>query len=205
MALVGYARVSTTDQDLSIQLAALTGVGCEKVFCEKRSGTSVAGRDELADALSWIRDGDTLVITRLDRLARSMPDLYEIVGKLDERGCALKVIQQPEINTDTTYGKLLLSILGAFAAFETDLRKERQKEGIKRARVSGDNMGRPQKVDPVRVRRLAVEGYSVADAAKMLGCHRATVHRLCPDYRELMSEARDGGVGVEFKDIDAGA
>jgi len=136
MALFGYARVSTTDQDLGIQQAALRAAGCQTVRSEKKSGTERGARTELQILLDFLREGDTLVVTRIDRLARSMKDLQDIVHELKGRGVALKATEQP-IDTGTAAGKAFLDMLGVFAEFETNLRKERQAEGIAAAKARG--------------------------------------------------------------------
>src|SRR5688572_26922293 len=106
--LVGYARVSSSSQSLEVQLEALAGAGCEKVFAEKRSGRTTAGRDELQAAIAFVRQGDTLVVTRLDRLARSAGDLHSIVKQLTDRGVLFCCLQQPAMETRSSTGKLLL-------------------------------------------------------------------------------------------------
>ena len=131
--LVGYARVSSTGQSLEVQLDALREAGCEKIFSEKRSGTSTTGRDALAEALDFVRDSsDTLIVTRLDRLARSAGDLHNIIAQLSLKGVGFKCLQQGGMDTSTSTGKLLLGVLASIAEFETDIRKERQREGIDR-------------------------------------------------------------------------
>jgi len=157
--IYGYARVSTIDQDLSIQHAALTAVGCTVVRSEKVTGTSTEGREELATLLQFLREGDTLVVTRVDRLARSLRDLQNIVHDLGRRGVTLKATEQP-IDTSTAAGKCFLDMLGVFAEFETNLRKERQLEGIARAKANGIYVGkgRPASVDAVRVREMKAQG-----------------------------------------------
>src|SRR5579864_288776 len=129
MAVIGYARVSTIDQDLSVQRAALKAAGCEVIRAEKRSGASTAGREELRTVLDFLRKGDVLMVTRIDRLARSIGDLQDIVRTVRTRGGSLKATEQP-IDTGTAAGKYFLDMLGVFAEFETNLRKERQLEGI---------------------------------------------------------------------------
>jgi DNA invertase Pin-like site-specific DNA recombinase len=129
MTAVGYARVSATDQDLSIQQAALKAVGCEVIRAEKRSGTTTEGRQELKTVLEFLRAGDVLMVTRIDRLARSIGDLQDIVRQVKARGASLKATEQP-IDTGTAAGKCFLDMLGVFAEFETNLRRERQSEGI---------------------------------------------------------------------------
>lgn len=180
MALYGYARVSTTDQDLSIQEAALTAAGCTVVRSEKVSGTSTEGRDELATLLAFIRPGDTLVVTRIDRLARSLRDLQNIVHELRTKGAHLKATEQP-IDTTTAAGKAFLDMLGVFAEFETNLRRERQLEGIAKAKAAGVYQGRPAGIDAGEVRRLSEGGMGATEIARTLGIGRASVYRIMRD------------------------
>ena len=144
----GYARVSTTDQDLDVQYEALEKAGCRVIRAEKVSGTSVRGRDELRTLLDFIRPGDELVVTRVDRLARSMGDLQDIIRELKAKGATLRATEQP-INTSTPAGKAFLDMLGVFAEFETNLRRERQMEGIAKAKARGVYKG-PEGVDQCR-------------------------------------------------------
>jgi DNA invertase Pin-like site-specific DNA recombinase len=177
--IYGYARVSTIDQDLSIQHAALTAAGCTVVRSEKVTGTSTEGRQELATLLQFLRESDTLVVTRIDRLARSLRDLQNMVHDLRERGVTLKATEQP-IDTSTAAGKCFLDMLGVFAEFETNLRKERQMEGIARAKADGvyAGKGRPASVDAVRVREMRAQGLGPTAIAKALGIGRASVYRV---------------------------
>jgi DNA invertase Pin-like site-specific DNA recombinase len=176
--LYGYARVSTADQDLTIQLEALKAAGCEVIRAEKVSGTSRKGRKELETLLEFIRDGDVLVVTRLDRLARSNIDLYKIASDLREKGASLRAIEQ-QFDTSTSMGKALFGMLGTFAEFETDIRKERQAEGIAKAKAQGKYKGRPPSIDPDVVRRLKTEeGLGPTEIAKRLGIGRASVYRV---------------------------
>jgi DNA invertase Pin-like site-specific DNA recombinase len=175
--IYGYARVSTTDQDLSIQKATLTAAGCTIIREEKVSGTSTEGREELKTLLEFLREGDMLVITRIDRLARNMRDLQNIVHDLKARGVALKATEQP-IDTSTAAGKCFLDMLGVFAEFETNLRRERQMEGVARAKANGVyTKGRPASIDPATVRALKAEGKGASAIAKELGIGRASVYR----------------------------
>jgi DNA invertase Pin-like site-specific DNA recombinase len=159
MAVIGYARVSTTDQDLSIQEAALRAAGCDVIRAEKRSGTTTRGRDELRTVLEFLRPGDMLIVTRIDRLARSIADLQDIVRQVRARGASLKATEQP-IDTGTAAGKCFLDMLGVFAEFETNLRKERQLEGIAKAKAAGICRGRPASIDLARVREMKAQGLS---------------------------------------------
>ena len=172
----GYARVSTSDQDLEIQKNALLSAGCEVVREEKVSGTSLEGRSELTTLLKFLRKGDELVVTRINRLARSMRDLQNIVYDLTEKGVHLSATEQA-VNTSTPEGKCFLDMLGVFAEFETRLRQERQMEGIKKAKEKGVYKGRKQTVDVAKIKELASEGLMKTEIAKRLGVGRATVYR----------------------------
>jgi DNA invertase Pin-like site-specific DNA recombinase len=177
MANVGYARASTTDQDVSIQVAALKAAGCDPIRSEKRSGTTVAGREELRTVLDFLRNGDTLTVTRIDRLARSIGDLQDIVRELHRKGVKLRATEQP-IDTSTPAGKAFLDMLGVFAEFETNLRRERQLEGIKAAKERGVYKGRPATIQAEEVAKLKAEGLGATAIAKRLGIGRASVYRL---------------------------
>jgi DNA invertase Pin-like site-specific DNA recombinase len=172
----GYARVSTTDQDLTIQIDALNAAGCENIRQEKVSGTSIQGRDELNTLLEFLREGDELVVTRVDRLARSIRDLQNIVYDLNKKGVTISATEQP-IDTKTSAGKCFLDMLGVFGEFETNLRKERQMEGILKAKEKGVYKGRKPTVDVVKVRELRDSGLGASAIAKELGIGRASVYR----------------------------
>ena len=177
MANYGYARVSTTDQDLSIQEDALRAAGCETIRAEKVSGASRAGRQELDNMLLFLRDGDTLMVTRIDRLARSVYDLQGIVRELTDKGVTLRATEQP-IDTGTAAGKCFLDMLGVFAEFETNLRRERQMEGIAKAKARGVYKGRKPTIDAVEVQRLKSGGMGATAIATQLGIGRASVYRV---------------------------
>lgn len=172
----GYARVSTDDQDCSIQEMALHAAGCDIVRSEKMSGTTIDGRQELKTLLDFIRFGDTLMVTRIDRLARSVADLEKIVGVLKERGAFLRATEQP-IDTSTPAGVAFLQMLAVFAQFETAIRRERQMEGIAKAKQSGVYKGRKPSVPVDEVRRLRAEGVRPADIARRLKIGRGSVYR----------------------------
>lgn len=176
MTVIGYARVSTNDQNLEIQEAALKVAGCQVIRAEKRSGTTTSGRTELQTVLEFLSAGDVLMVTRIDRLARSIGDLQDIVRAVKAKGASLKAAEQP-IDTSTAAGKAFLDMLGVFAEFETNLRKERQLEGIAKAKAAGAYKGRKPTVDVVRVRALKEEGVGPAAIAKKLGIGRASVYR----------------------------
>jgi DNA invertase Pin-like site-specific DNA recombinase len=178
MPLYGYARVSTIDQDLRLQRAALKAAGCDVIRAEKASGSRRDGRTELQVLLDFVQPGDALVVTRIDRLARSMKDLQDIVHELKARGVALRATEQP-IDTSTAAGKAFLDMLGVFAEFETNLRRERQLEGIAAAKARGVYTGRKPHIDPAAVRRLREqEKLGPSAIAKRLGIGRASVYRL---------------------------
>jgi DNA invertase Pin-like site-specific DNA recombinase len=177
MTIIGYARVSTTDQDLSIQEAALKAAGCEVIRAEKRSGTTTEGREALRTVLEFLHTGDVLMVTRIDRLARSIGDLQDIVRTVRARGASLKATEQP-IDTSTAAGKCFLDMLGVFAEFETNLRRERQLEGIAKAKAAGVYKGRPPSIEASRVRVLKAQGMRPTDIAKALKIGRASVYRV---------------------------
>jgi DNA invertase Pin-like site-specific DNA recombinase len=177
MTTIGYARVSTTDQDLEIQVSALKAAGCEVIRSEKRSGTTTEGRAELQTVLDFLRPGDVLMVTRIDRLARSIGDLQDIVRALKAKGAALKATEQP-IDTSTAAGKCFLDMLGVFAEFETNLRRERQLEGIAKAKAEGRYKGRKPSIDRTVVAQLKAEGLGPSAIAEKLGIGRASVYRI---------------------------
>jgi DNA invertase Pin-like site-specific DNA recombinase len=177
MALYGYARVSTAEQDCTLQEQALRAAGCAIIRTEKVSGTRREGRTELALLLEFLRPGDTLMVTRVDRLARSIKDLQDIVYLLKDRGVTLRATEQP-IDTQRAAGKAFLDMLGVFAEFETNLRRERQLEGIAAAKARGVYRGRKPSIDPAEVQRLRVEeGVGAAAIARRPGIGRASVCR----------------------------
>lgn len=173
--IVGYARVSTTDQNLDVQLDELKAHGCERIFTDKATGTNTA-RAGLADMMGFVRDGDTLVVTRLDRFARSLTDLYAMLDKLTARGVAFHCLRQ-SIDTATSAGKLTLAILGAVAEFENDLRRERQRDGIEKAKAKGVYKGRMGKVDGLGIKAAFISGAKPSDIARQFYVSRQTVYR----------------------------
>ena len=187
MATVGYARVSSTGQSLEVQLEQLRAAGCEKVFSEKFTGTTTEGREQLEAALDYVREGDVLIVARLDRLARSLVDLRKIIDRLSAKGCGFRALQQGAIDTTRSDGRLMLNILASFAEFETDIRKERQLEGIAKAKAAGVYRGRKPSVPVEEVRRLAAEGVGPTDIGKRLGIGRASVYRaLAIEYSDAL-------------------
>ena len=176
--LVGYARASTIDQEagFQVQIKALKAADCEKLFSEQVS--SVAQRPQLEAAVDYLRDGDVLVVTKLDRLARSVAHLVAIGEQLEAKGVALKVLDQA-IDTSTPTGRLMFNMLGSIAQFERELMLERQREGIARAKAEGKYKGRkPTARDKGHeVKRLRSEGIGATAIAKQLGISRASVYR----------------------------
>lgn len=177
MASYGYARVSSLDQDCSLQETALRTAGCVVVRSEKVSGSTTKGRAELETLLQFIQPGDCLMVTRIDRLARSVADLEKVVERLKSKGANLRATEQP-IDTSTPAGVAFLQMLGVFAQFETAIRKERQLEGIAKAKAVGVYKGRRRSIDEIRVRDLKKEGLGPTDIADQLGIGRASVYRV---------------------------
>ncbi|WP_377512823.1 recombinase family protein [Octadecabacter sp. R77987] len=181
--LIGYGRVSSRSQSLDIQIDALTnaGVSREHLYLEKASGRKREGRSALEELLSrGIRKGDTVVCTRLDRLARSTRDLLQITETLEQKGVDLKVLEQP-IDTSSPAGRLFFTILGAFGEFEASIRAERQREGIDAALAKGSDSpfkGRPPSIDHRQVQALRDEGLTPTQIRKRLGIARSSVYRL---------------------------
>ncbi|MBD9541734.1 recombinase family protein [Ensifer sp. ENS04] len=179
-AIIGYARTSTIDQTagLEAQLRDLTTAGCVKVFQEQVSSVDTK-RPELERALDYVRDGDTLVVTKLDRLARSMPNLVDITGKLKAKGVELRVLAL-NLDTGTPTGKLMLNLMGSIAEFERELMLERQREGIAKAKADGKYQGRAptaqRKADEVK--KLKAEGKTADQIVATLGISRSSVFRI---------------------------
>ena len=180
MATFGYARVSSTDQDLALQEKMLKAAGCGVIRAEKASGTSRNGRSELQNLIDFLQPGDTLVITRVDRLARSVRDLHNIIHEIREKGAHLRATEQP-VNTDDACSEMFLNLLGVFADFETRIRRERQLEGIAEAKAKGVYTGRKPSIDPARVRELKAQGMGATAIAKTLRINRDSVYRLLAD------------------------
>ena len=179
---IGYARVSTLDQDTTTQIERLKAVCDGEVFHEKVSGTSKKGRTALSDCLKHLRKNDTLVITKIDRLARSARDLHNIVHDLSERGISLKVLDQ-NIDTSTSTGKAFLGMLATFAEFETNIRKERQLEGIAKAKQAGKYTGRKPTAlaKKPQMLELLASGMSKPKIAKEVGVSVASVYNILSD------------------------
>ena len=180
MPLYGYSRVSTNGQDLSAQDAELHAAGCVKTFREKISGAK-ADRPELAKAIRRLEQGDVLVVTRLDRLARSTRDLLNVIAAITERGAGFKSLRDAWADTTTPHGRLMLTVLGGLAEFERELIRARTGEGRKRAKDRGVKFGRPRKLTPHQrqeaLRRLAA-GETQTDLARAYNVSSPTISRL---------------------------
>ena len=190
MAAYGYARVSSIDQDLTIQQQALRAAGCRVIRAEKISGARRDGRTELQVLLDFVQPGDTLVVTRIDRLARSLKDLEDIVHELKGRGVTLRATEQP-VDTGTAAGKAFLDMLGVFAEFETNLRRERQLEGIALAKTRGVYRGRKPSIDAAEIKRLREQDRLGPTAiARRLGIGRASVYRALARFGDETKHGR---------------
>ena len=179
MALLGYARVSTREQDFSNQQQALAAVGCSKVFAEKISGRN-ASRPELQALLNYVRAEDVVVVTRLDRLARNTRDLLDIAERLQSTDVGLKSLAEPWADTTSPAGKMLLTILAGVAEFERGLLVARTSEGRRAARVRGVKFGPPLKVDAQKLElaKAAIGGgQTVSQVAVGIGVHPSTLYR----------------------------
>lgn len=176
----GYARTSTTEQNPEAQVKALQAAGCDVIRTEQKTGTKLEGRTELATLLDFMRPGDVLTVTRVDRLARSIADLQTIVQTLKSKGVALQCTEQP-VDTTTAAGKCFLDMLGVFAEFETNLRKERQAEGIANAKAKGVYKGRPRQINREEVKAMRAAGLSAIEISNRLGIARAHVYRCLKD------------------------
>lgn len=176
--IVGYARVSSSGQSLDVQLAALTAAGAEKVFSEKQSGSQASNRAALQDALEFVREGDELICVRLDRLARSVSDLLAICERLVAKRVNFRCVDQAGIDVTSSSGRLMLTMLGAVAAFENDIRRERQRDGIEAAKIAGVYQGGKARIDADMVRTLHGDGVGPSEIAARLKIGRASVYRL---------------------------
>lgn len=178
--LVGYARTSTADQEagLEAQERDLTALGCERVFTEQVSSVA-AVRPQLDAVLDFVRAGDKLVVTRLDRLARSMENLLQIAGRLKAKGVALQIMD-PAMDTSSATGELIFHVFGALAQFERRLMLERQREGVAKAKADGRYKGRvpTARRQAEQMHRLKAEGVNPTEIAKRLGVSRMSVYRV---------------------------
>ncbi|MGZ3218368.1 recombinase family protein [Paracoccus sp. T5] len=176
MPRIGYARISTTSQDLDIQKAKLKEAGCEIIRSEIGSGASCDNRTELATVLEFLRVGDELVVHRLDRLGRSTRDVLNLVHELDAKGASLRVLE-PEVSTAGDMGRMVITVLGMVADMELKFIRDRQRAGIEAAKSRGTYKGRQKRVDDAEIRRLALQGVSKAQIARDLDVSRMTVYR----------------------------
>jgi DNA invertase Pin-like site-specific DNA recombinase len=175
---IGYARISTVEQDLSLQMDALEEAGCDKIYEDKASGAKEQ-RPGLREATEYLRKGDTLVVWRLDRLGRSLKHLIETVGSLEERGIGFQSLQE-SIDTTTSGGRLIFHIFGALAEFERNLIRERTKAGLDAARARGRKGGRPKALDEKKT-QLAYQLYderkrTVKEICQILGVSKPTLY-----------------------------
>jgi DNA invertase Pin-like site-specific DNA recombinase len=179
MAVIGYARVSSVGQSLEVQNDKLSSYGCAEIFSDKKTGTT-ADRPELQSCLKYVRKGDSLVITKLDRLARSTFHLTQIAKKLEDKGVDLIVLDQ-KIDTSTPTGRLMFNMLASIAEFETEIRKERQLEGIAKAKENGVQFGRKSKLSSGEVLELKAKresGVLIKDLMAEYKLSKASVYRL---------------------------
>lgn len=179
-ARIGYARTSTAGQNLEPQIAALRAAGCTLIRCEQKSGATLAGRPELRTILDFIHPGETLVVTRIDRLARSLTDLQAIVALLRAKGAHLAATEQL-VDTSTADGKAFFDMLGVFAEFKTNLRRECQAEGIAAAKAKGVYKGRPPRIDRTEIARRLAAGEGPTTIARALGISRGSVYKTRAD------------------------
>ncbi len=177
MARIGYARVSTIDQDLKIQHDRLRSEGCEIIRSEKVSGGSREGRTELATIIEFLRQGDELVVTRLDRLGRDTRDVLNIVHECQQR-CAFVTILDPHVSTRGEMGHVIITVLGMVAQMERRFIKERQREGIERAKANRAYKGGKARIDKEKVVNMYERGARAADIARAMNCSRMHVYRL---------------------------
>ncbi|RWO81042.1 recombinase family protein [Mesorhizobium sp.] len=181
MARIGYARVSTADQDLETQLAKLKAEGCEVIRSEKVSGGSRDGRAELATVLDFLRPGDELVVTRLDRLGRDTRDVLNLIYDCEQKRAFVTVID-PHVSTRGEMGHIVLTVLGMVAQMERRFIKERQREGIEQAKREGVYKGGKQRIDRTKLLALRDEGHGPTQIAKLVGCSRMQVYRVLTEH-----------------------
>jgi DNA invertase Pin-like site-specific DNA recombinase len=177
MARIGYARVSTSDQDLETQVARLKAEGCDPIRTEKVSGASRSGRTELETVLEFLRPGDELVVVRLDRLGRNTRDVLNLVHEADQKGAFITVLD-PHVTTKGEPGRIVLTVLGMVAEMERRFIKERQRDGIEKAKAEGVYKGGKPRIDRDAVLTLHTEGKGPSEIAKTLGISRMQVYRI---------------------------
>lgn len=189
--LIGYARVSTSEQTINLQRDALRAAGCGRIFVDHGVNGGTTRRRGLDQALATLRRGDTLVVWKLDRLGRSLAHLVQLIAELGERGVSFRALCDP-INTENASGRLVLHIMAALAEFERSLNSERTKAGLAAAKRRGKKLGRPPKLTPkqrARARRLVKIGKSPQEVAKRFGVARSTL------YSALRKRAREARTG----------
>ncbi|AOO81727.1 recombinase family protein [Bosea vaviloviae] len=190
--LIGYARTSTLDQTagLEAQLLDLAAAGCERTYVEQVSSVDVGERQELARALDNLRPGDALVVTKLDRLARSMAHLMDLLKVIDGKGASLHILSM-NLDTGSPTGRLMLNVLGSVAQFEREIMLERQREGIAKAKAAGKYKGRAPtaKAKSEQVAELAGQDVSLSEIARRLGIGKASVHRILKAQKEIAATA----------------
>ena len=174
---IGYARVSTSGQETAIQEAALKAACCDIIRFEKVSGGSREGRSELASIIEFIRPGDVLMVTKLDRLGRNTRDVLNLVHELDEKGACLRVLE-PAIDTCGVAGRMIMTVLGMVAEMELSFIKDRQRAGIEAAKAKGVYKGRPPTFDRARIIELRKAGMGATEIAKAVGCKRGNVYKV---------------------------
>lgn len=187
MPRIGYARVSSTGQSLEVQLSKLKQAKCDRIYQEKRSGKTAA-RPEYQACMNYLREGDTLVISRLDRLARSVVHLTQLANRFQSEGIDLVVLDQ-NIDTSTSTGRLMFNMLASIAEFESDLRQERQSEGIAKAKEKGVKFGAPPKLtDEIKqaIYDRRMEGATVSQVAKEFGVGVASVYRAVRSIQDTL-------------------
>jgi DNA invertase Pin-like site-specific DNA recombinase len=184
MSRIGYARVSTIDQDLDIQLAKLKAEGCRVIRSEKLSGGSRDGRAELATIIEFLRKGDALVVTRLDRLGRDTRDVLNVIHECEQRGAFVTVLD-PHVSTRGEMGHVVMTVLGMVAQMERRFIKERQREGIERAKADGVYQGGERRLNRAKVKALHARGEGQAAIAKALRCSRMQVYRILAEAQAL--------------------
>jgi DNA invertase Pin-like site-specific DNA recombinase len=177
LARIGYARVSTTDQDLDTQLDRLKAEGCEVIRFEKVSGASRAGRTELQTILDFLRPGDELVVTRVDRLGRDTRDVLNIVHDCDRRQAFVTVLE-PHVSTRGEVGRIVMTVLGMVAQMERRFIKDRQREGIEKAKAKGTYRGGVRRIDRAEVELMHAKGDGPSAIASALGCSRMQIYRI---------------------------
>lgn len=182
MARIGYARVSTADQDLDTQLAKLKAEGCEVIRSEKVSGASRDGRTELATILDFLRPGDELMVTRLDRLGRDTRDVLNLVHECEQKGAFVTVLD-PHVSTRGEMGHIVLTVLGMVAQMERRFIKERQRDGIEKAKVEGTYKGGKRRLDHERILVMHNQGQGPAAISRAVGCSRMQVYRVLQGKR----------------------